>query len=392
MQVPRNAHARLASLARVFPAVTVTGPRQAGKTTLCKKAFPDHRYVSLERPDQFEQARLDPLGLLRQGTEGMILDEVQRAPDLLSWIQVLVDEDPRPGRFILTSSQNLALRRGIDQSLAGRTALLQLLPLSHDELCRFTNAPQGLWSTIWSGSFPAIFERDMDPADWHAAYAGTVLERDLRDLIEVRNLQAFRSFLHLAAVRTGQLLNINSLAGDAGIAHGTARAWLSVLETAFTLVRLPAWQRNLSKRLVKAPKLHMLDTGLACYLLGIRSPDQLEMHPLRGPLFETWVTTELLKRRLNAGLPPDLHHFRDRKGQEVDLILEDAGTLLAIEAKSGATVHAEMLRPIERFLDLASSQTAAKRQGWLVYGGDEPRTQSGLDVVPWRELATKAIG
>jgi len=385
--VPRTLQTKLLALARKFPVVTVTGPRQSGKTTLCRACFPDHRYISLEAPDVREYARRDPRALLAQAGDAAVFDEVQRIPELLSYLQVEVDARPRRGRFILTGSANFALLNSISQSLAGRTALLTLLPLARDEVRRFPAAPRTLYETLWTGSFPAVFDRELSPADWYPAYVGTYVERDVRQLLNIGDLIAFQGFLRLCAGRVGQLLNLSALGADAGITHGTARAWVSVLEASYIAHRLPPYASNVGARVVKTPKLHFYDSGLTCFLLGIRTPEQLEHHPLRGVIFETWVISEMLKARVHRGLQPSLFFYRDRKGVEVDAVLERGDRLLAVETKSGQTVAEDFFAGLEAFgRQVGASPRTPKVRGALVYGGDQAQTRSGVDVIPWSQI------
>lgn len=383
--VPRMIRRKLVALARRFPVVTVTGPRQSGKTTLCRATFPRKRYVTLEAPDVREFATSDPRGFLHELREGAILDEIQRAPALLSYLQGEVDERPLPGRFILTGSANFALMPGLSQSLAGRTAVLQLLPLAHPEVCKFPHPPIELMETLWAGGYPAVFERGIAPPDWFSSYVATYLERDVRQLLNVGDLAAFQTFVRVCAGRTGQLLNLSALGADCGITHVTAKAWLSVLEASFIVHRLPALHANVTARLVKAPKLHFYDTGLVCYLLGIRSAGELRGHPLRGAIFETWVVSEVLKARLNQGLPPSLSYYRDRKSLEIDLVLEAGGTMTAVEVKSGATIASDFFKSLDAFADHLGAERSPPRRV-LVYGGDVSQRRNGTTVVPWSLL------
>ena len=382
--VPRDLEKKLLALARKFPVVTVTGPRQSGKTTLCRAAFPGKAYVSLEAPDIREYATRDPRGFLAEHSKGAILDEVQRVPELLSYLQGDVDARPERGRFVLTGSANLALLQSTTQSLAGRTALLNLLPLGLDEVRRFPNAPGELLEVLWMGGYPALFDRDLSPPDWFSGYVGTYVERDVRQMLKVGDLGTFQTFLRLCAGRSGQLLNFSALAADCGVTHGTARAWISVLEASFIVFRLPPFHSSANKRLVKTPKLHFYDSGLLCFLLGIRAPEQLAAHPLRGAIFETWVAAEILKARVHRGLPPGLLFFRDRKGAEVDVVLESGERLLAIETKSGRTVAEDFFAGLTAFQQLVGSGRRARPlQLVLVYGGTERQKRTRVDVLPW---------
>lgn len=352
-------------------------------------AFPDKRYVSLEDPDERQYALEDPRGLLEELEGGAILDEVQRAPDLLSYLQGLVDADPTPGRFILTGSVNLALRSDITQSLAGRTGLLELLPLDLDER-RQLSPVEDLWQVVWEGGYPAIHQRHIPADQWLSAYVRTYVERDVRQYLAVNDLAAFQGFLELAAGHTANLVNLSELGAGVGISHNTARSWLGVLEASYVVQRLPPLHRNLRKRVVKAPKLHFLDSGLACWLLRIRTPDELRRHPLRGALFESWVVSEITKAFLHQGERPRLHYWRDSRGREVDLVVDRGRDLLAIEVKAGATVHASYFDQLGYFADLAREAVPVPPEGVqavVVYGGDRRQERSSGVVLPWGEVA-----
>ena len=295
MARPRKFELVLRELAGQYPALTVTGPRQSGKTTLCRSVFPDHGYLNLEPLDQREFAREDPRGLLAEYPDGLVLDEIQHVPELLGYIQESVDEDDTPGRFVLTGSQHFTLSESIGQSLAGRTAVLQLLPLSIDEYEGFDIPLDNLFEVMFAGGYPRIHDRGIAPERWLADYVSTYVERDVRQIANVSDLGAFTTFLRLCAAHTAQEVNLTALGADAGVSHNTAKAWLSILETSFLVMRCPAWHRNIRKQLVKRPKLHFLDSGLACHLLGIRSAEELRHHPLRGAIFESWVASEIYK-------------------------------------------------------------------------------------------------
>jgi predicted AAA+ superfamily ATPase len=381
--IVRTAEKTLFSLAAGYPVLAVTGPRQSGKTTLVRAAFPEHAYASLENPAQREFAETDPAAFLRQFAGGAILDEAQRCPRLFEWLQGIVDESRQPGRFVLTGSQQFGLLSGITQSLAGRVALVTLLPFSRQEL-RTAGIPcRSVEEAVFQGGYPPIYDRDLDPATWFANYVQTYLERDVRQLVNVRNLTQFQRFLRLCAGRSGQLLNLSALGDEAGVSHNTAREWISVLEASFVIHRLPPQHRNFNKRLVKTPKLYFLDSGLAAWLIGIESAAQLATHPLRGALFETWVVAEFLKRRFHAGKPSNLSFWRDRSGHEIDLLAETVDGIQPIEIKATATPASDAFAGLRLWASIA--QTAATRPA-LIYGGDKTEHRSDVDVVSWRDV------
>ena len=339
-----------------------------------------------------EFAETDPRGFIAQHRGPVVLDEVQRVPGLFSYLHEAVDDDPEPGQFVLTGSQHFGLTEAISQSLAGRVAMLHLLPLSLEETRRFPaptgQRPADLWTTVWTGGYPRIHDRRLPPAEWLNDYADTYVQRDVRQALQVTNLAAFSAFLRLTAGRTAQELNLSALGADAGVAHPTIRAWLSVLEARFVVFRVPPWLRNFRKRLVKAPKLHFVDSGLACRLLGIRDPDQLRAHPLRGPLFETWCASEVLKARVHRGETGGLFHLREARGLELDLVVEAARRAIAMEAKSGATLAADFFQALATFPERAmKANPHLEATARLVYGGDGPRHErNGAEVVPWSAI------
>lgn len=371
--------------------MVVTGPRQSGKTTLVRRTFPDRPYVNLEDLDRRTQAQADPRGFLSALTEGAILDEVQRVPALLSYLQGVLDASPLKGRFILTGSQQFGLLDGITQSLAGRVGLMTLLPLSHPELARASGA-LALDQRLWQGAYPALnvaAPEPPDPVHWYSAYAATYLERDVRSMLNVGNLGTFQRFVAMCAARSAQMLNLNSLATDAGISQPTARQWLTVLQASHLVTLLPPYHRNFGKRLVKTPKLYFLDTGLLCHLLQIRAAEQLFTHPMRGAIFETWVVAETLKHRFNQGLPADISFWRDNHGLEVDLVFEHAGRLHGVEIKSGATFVPDWLKPSQRWRALVGDRAASSL---VVYGGDDNFDFLGQRVMSWRGVGLALPG
>jgi hypothetical protein len=367
--------------------VTVTGPRQSGKTTLVRSVFRGKPYVSLEARDMREYAATDPRAFLAHHSAGAIIDEIQRVPDLLSYLQGEADVDPRPGRFILTGSQNLLMHRAVSQSLAGRTALLTLHPLAWDEVGRFPKHPMQLLEALFTGGYPAIHDRRLPPGEWLADYVSTYLERDVRQLLAVSDLGSFSRFLRLLAGRSAGLINASSLGADAGVTHATARVWIGVLEASYLVLRLPAFHRNVGKRLVKTPKIHLLDSGLHCFLLGIRDPDQLRVHPLRGAVFESWVVSEVAKARTSRGRPLDLTYFRDQHGLEVDLVVETDDDVALVETKSGETIAGDFFSGLDRAGPIVARAAAPRRiRPLVVYGGQESQRRTAGQAVPWSQV------
>jgi len=398
--VPRHLKTRLLKATREYPVVTVTGPRQSGKTTLTRTALPGYAYVSLEDPEQRRFALEDPRGFLAQFPGKVILDEIQRVPDLFSYIQVLVDETPDDmGRFVLTGSQNFLLLRQISQSLAGRCAVLHLLPFSHSEIAHrkavdITDVERmarrkprrdkkDLLETLFTGGYPRIHDKGLDPQDWLRNYYQTYIERDVRELLNVGDLETFGRFVGLCAGRAGQLLNLTSLANDCGITHSTARRWVSVLEASFIVTLLRPYHRNFNKRLVKSPKLYFLDSGLLCYLLRIRKPEDLTLHASRGAVFESWVVSEAIKNFEHRAERPEVSFWRDSTGHEVDLIIEtDGGETVPIEIKSGQTFSSDFADNLAWWRKTIGQ---TDRTGVIVCGGDRSFTYHSDRVLSWQK-------
>ena len=382
--IPRTAAASLQRLAQGFPVVALTGPRQSGKTTLAKAVFPHKPYVSLENPDEREFAQHDPKGFLARFGTGAILDEVQRCPALFSWLQGVVDARGLMGDFVLTGSAQFELIAGVTQSLAGRVGRVELLALSANELANAGQLPRTLEEALLRGGYPALFARDLSAHDWFANYVGTYLERDVRQLIAVRDLSQFQRFVRMCAARSGQLLNLAALGADCGVSAVTAREWLSVLEASYLVTRLAPYHRNFGKRLVKTPKLYFLDAGLMAWLLGIRDAASIQTHAARGALFETYVVAEFIKHRFNTGQSAELYFWRDSAGHEVDLLYETAQGLQAVEIKSGATFGSDWPHAISKWQGFAKDEALPPM---IVFGGQGAYERQGCRVVGWRELA-----
>jgi predicted AAA+ superfamily ATPase len=385
--ISRKLESKLRELANYYPVVVVSGPRQSGKTTLCQATFPDKTYVSLESLDTRDFARSDPRGFLAEYHDGAIIDEIQQVPELVNYLQADVDAEPEPGRFILTGSQHFSLSQAITQSLAGRCSVLALLPPDLEELGMFPNAPDDLYSMLWQGAYPRIYDRNIPPHQWLADYIVTYIERDVRQVINVGDLLAFSGFLKLCAGRTAQEINLSSLGSDAGISHNTARAWLSILETSYIIYRLPAWHTNIRKQVVKASKIHFFDSGLVCNLLGIREPAQLRHHPQRGAIFESWAVSELYKDQVHRGEQPSMFHYRESRGPEIDLLIDRGKCLHAIEVKSAATASADFFKNFEPLPErLKNTRLPPVIKNHVIYGGEDSQQRSQGKLVSWHDV------
>jgi predicted AAA+ superfamily ATPase len=391
--IGRQALNVLLQRATLYPVVTVLGPRQSGKTTLCRMAFPDKPYVDLEQPDVREFAQQDPKAFLAQFPDGAVLDEIQNVPSLLSWIQVLTDADPRKGRFVLTGSHQLQVSAQVTQSLAGRTAVLELLPLSLSELAKASDLPTvepaDANVLMLQGGYPRIHAQGMPPEVMLSDYFATYVERDVRQLINLRHLREFGQCVRLLAGRTGQLLNQTSLGNEVGVSSNTITQWLSILEASFLVFSLAPWSVNIGKRLVKSPKIYFYDVGLACWLLGIKTVEQLQHHPLRGALFENLVVLEVLKSLRNQGLRDPLYFFRDSNGLEIDLLLDHADGLQLVEIKASQTVSAALFKNLRTVSSLLGDRVKTQH---LIYGGAERQDRTGVEVLPYGQAETLVLG
>jgi predicted AAA+ superfamily ATPase len=360
-----------------YPVVTVFGPRQSGKTTLVQMTFPEKPYYSFEEPDIRLAAGTDPRGFLTELPEGAVLDEVQRLPELLSYIQGIVDREQKPGMFILTGSHQPEVHQAVSQTLAGRTAVLTLLPFSFPEL-RTYKADWEAFELVVMGAFPRIHREQLNPGRFFNGYLQTYVERDVRALINLKDLRPFQQFLTLLAGRIGQVVNYTSLSNDVGISATTVKNWISVLKASFVVFELPPFFENIGKRVTKSPKIYFTDTGLAAHLLGIETAEQAARDPLRGGLYENLVILEFLKARLNRGKRPELYFYRDTYGNEVDLVLREGRALIPIEIKSAATFTPDFLKGIERFRRALGERCSG---GFVLYGGSERFTVKGTKVL-----------
>lgn len=373
----------LTRLAKQYPVITLMGPRQSGKTTLCRMVFKDYAYVNLEDLEKRQLAIADPKGFLAQfNDKPVILDEIQRAPDLPSYIQVLVDEKNKSGHFILTGSQQFQIMHTLHQSLAGRTAILQLLPLAYAELyVRNTRLP--LEDLLFRGFYPRIHDQSLDPTEAYSFYVSTYIERDLRQLMHVKDLNTFERFIKICAAHAGQLLNYSTISNDCGIDQKTVKSWLSLLEASYIVFFIKPHFKNFKKRLTKSSKLYFYDVGLLCYLLGFSKASHLKNHPLRGALFENFIVSEILKNRYNHVKSNNLYFFRDHVGNEIDLILDEGYLLKTIEIKSASTLNPSFFKMLEQYQSLNGAENT---ESYLVYGGSEKCVSRNVNVFPYTNL------
>jgi len=379
--IQRKISKKVLSYAKQYPVVTITGPRQSGKTTLSRMLFPHMKYFNLENISEREFAKNDPRGFLKTCGNGAVLDEIQRVPELLSYIQTLTDERNKSGQFILTGSQSFELMSSLSQSLAGRTAIVHLLPFSFDEIYK-SSSKIAIEDVIYKGFYPRIHSKKLNPTEAYSFYVSTYVEKDLRSILNVKDLSQFEAFLKLCAGRTGQILNLSSIASDIGANHNTVKRWISILEASYIVKLSQPFYKNINKRLIKAPKLYFIDTGLCAFLLGISSPSHITSHPLKGPLFETLVFSEILKSRYNAGRTDSLYFYRDNNGNEVDVILELGGEITCIEIKITETVSSGLFKGLKFFRKHYSEKNSLH----LIYGGDEDYQRENIFIHSWKNI------
>lgn len=366
-----------------YPIVALTGPRQSGKTTLLKSMFHDFRYVNLEAPDTREFATNDPRGFLLEYGTKVIFDEVQRVPELFSYLQSIVDESGLMGQFILSGSQNFHLMGRITQSLAGRVAMFKLLPFEFEEMIKADWLSDDLPDVLTKGFYPALFERKLNQDKYYSNYIDTYVKWDVSQLVNIQDNHTFNNFIKLCAARAGQLLNLNDLSRDVGVSHTTIRNWISILETSYLVFTLQPYYANYGKRVIKTPKLYFYDVGLLCHLLNIRKSDISPLHPMWGNIFENMIVSELIKQNYHSNLLRDYYFWRDSKGHEVDLLYVEGQSLTTYEIKAGKTIQENMFNGLRYFNKVTGGKV---NNQFLIYGGDTPQKRSDFQVLPWREV------
>jgi len=381
--IERTLSKKIKYLISKFPVISLTGPRQSGKTTLVKNCLPGYNYVNMEDMEMREFASEDPKSFLSKYNNKVIIDEVQRIPELFSYIQTEVDKSGKTGQFILTGSQNMLLQQNIAQSLAGRVAILKLLPLSMEELKEAGYGMNDSADYMYNGFYPRIYDKKIVPYDWYGNYIQTYVERDVRLIKNITDLQTFQKFLKMCAGRIGQSLNLSSLGNDCGITHNTAKAWISLMESCYVIFLLQPYYKNYGKRLTKMPKLYFYDTGLACHLLGIQNKKQLNSHYLRGGLFEAFVISEIMKYKFNRGQEHNCYFWRDKTGNEIDCIIEKSDSLMKIEIKSGNTITESYFSGLEYWKKIAREND---KNFYLIYNGENNQKRNIANIISWKEI------
>ena len=386
--IDRTLSKKIISITKGFPIITLTGPRQSGKTTLVRWLFPKYEYINLENLNDLHAVQEDPLRFLKAySSTGVIIDEAQKLPELFSYLQGIVDESKQMGKFILTGSQNFLLLEKITQSLAGRVAVFHLLPFGLSELEQAGRTQESLDKILFTGCYPVLYDRNIEPQDYYPFYIQTYIERDVRSIKNIGNLSTFQRFIKLCAGRTGQLINFSSIGNELGINYKTVSSWISILEASFIIYLLKPHYKNFSKRLVKQTKLYFFDTGLLCSLLDIQNPIQLNSHYLRGNIFESYIVTEYIKMRYHAGLVPNAFFWRDSTGHEIDLLLEEGENFKAIEIKSGETINSDFFKGLKYYGNLSA---LSKENLILIYGGLKNYRRTAAKVLSWKNFGKMA--
>lgn len=381
--IKRILSTKILKTSKVAPIIGIVGPRQSGKTTLAKEVFPNYTYVNLEQPDTRQYAQNDPKAFLDQYDNHIILDEIQRVPELFSYLQVKTDNDKKMGQYILTGSQHFLMMQSITQSLAGRIAIFNLYPLSYEELSNDNKQKKDIYTQIWYGGYPRLYEQEISPLIWINNYIQTYIDRDVSLISRITNLKTFETFLRVIAGRTGQLINLTSLSNDLGISHNTVKSWVNLLETSGIIYLLQPYFSNISKRLIKSPKLYFTDTGLVCRLLGIENPTQLITHPLYGSIFETHIVIEYIKYYLNRGESPNIYFWRDKKGLEADLFKNISGSISEIyEIKSSQTIPEDAFSKLKQIQSITDNNSRLN----IIYGGSENQSRTNGEIISWSSL------
>lgn len=381
--IKRILSTKILKTSKVAPIIGIVGPRQSGKTTLAKEVFPKYTYVNLEQPDTRQYAQNDPKAFLDQYDNHIILDEIQRVPELFSYLQVKTDNDKKMGQYILTGSQHFLMMQSITQSLAGRIAIFNLYPLSYEELSNDNKQKKDIYTQIWYGGYPRLYEQEISPLIWINNYIQTYIDRDVSLISQITNLKTFETFLRVIAGRTGQLINLTSLSNDLGISHNTVKSWVNLLETSGIIYLLQPYFSNISKRLIKSPKLYFTDTGLVCRLLGIENPTQLITHPLYGSIFETHIVIEYIKYYLNRGESPNIYFWRDKKGLEADLFKNISGSISEIyEIKSSQTIPEDAFSKLKQIQSITDNNSRLN----IIYGGSENQSRTNGEIISWSSL------